>query len=95
VIALVALVLLAAPADESKYPAPLREFLSAKNKDGSLVLSEADKKSLAALPDHTRNLLGAAADNVILGSAAHLKILLSLDLPPAAMEIVAQDNCIL
>src|SRR5206468_7881998 len=73
VIALVALVLLAAPADESKYPAPLREFLSAKNKDGSPVLSENDHKALAALPDHTRNLLGAAADSVILGSAAHLK----------------------
>ncbi|MFL5415532.1 MAG: cytochrome c3 family protein [Myxococcales bacterium] len=94
-IALVALLLLAAPADESKYPAPLREFLSAKNKDGSPVLSENDRKTLAAFPDHTRNLLGAAADSVILGSAAHLKILLSLELAPAAMEIVAQDNCIL
>jgi hypothetical protein len=95
VIALVALLLLAAPADESKYPAPLREFLSAKNKDGSPVLSENDRKALAALPEHTRDLLGAAADSVILGSAAHLKILLSLDLSPAALEIVAQDNCIL
>jgi hypothetical protein len=66
-----------------------------KSKDGSLVLSEADRKALAALPDHTRNLLATAADNVVLGSAAHLKILLSLELPPAAMEIVAQDNCIL
>src|SRR3982751_1754400 len=45
-IAIVALLLLAAPADESKYPAPLREFLSAKNKDGSPVLSENDRKTL-------------------------------------------------
>ena len=94
-IALCAVLLLAAPADESKYPAPLKEFLAAKNKDGSPVLGDADRKALAALPDHTRDLLGAAAESVILGSAAHLKILLSLDLPPAALELVAQDNCIL
>jgi hypothetical protein len=94
-IALVALLLAAAPVDESAYPAPLKEFLAAKNKDGSPVLTEDDRKTLAAFPEHTRTLLGAAVESVILGSAAHLKILLSLDLPPSAIEIVAQDNCIL
>lgn len=95
-IPLIALALLtAAPVDESTYPAPLKEFLAAKNKDGSPVLSPEDRKALAALPEHTRTLLGNAADSVILGSAAHLKILLSLELAPSAVEIVAQDNCIL
>jgi hypothetical protein len=95
-IALFALLLVAAPAtDESSYPAPLKEFLAAKNKDGSLVLSAEDRKTLAALPEHTRTLIGAAAESMILGNAAHLKILLALDLPPSTLEIVAQDNCIL
>jgi len=95
-IALLAVLLLgAAPADESTWPAPLKEFLAAKNKDGSPVLSEEDRKALAALPDHTRKLIGDAAESMILGSAAHLKILLSLELPASAIELVAQDNCIL
>ena len=92
---LAALLLAAPPAEESTYPAPLKEFLAAKNKDGSPVLSPEDRKTLAALPDHTRKLLGDAAESMILGSAGHLKILLSLELAPSAIELVAQDNCIL
>jgi predicted CXXCH cytochrome family protein len=95
-IPLIAIALLAAgPADENAYPATLKEFLAAKNKDGTPVLSPEDHKALAALPDHTRKLLGDAAESVILGSAAHLKILLSLDLAPSDLEVVAKDNCIL
>jgi predicted CXXCH cytochrome family protein len=95
-IPLIALLLLAAaPVDESTYPAPLKEFLAAKNKDGSPVLSAEDHQALAALPEHTRKLIGDAAESMILGSAAHLKILLSLELAPSAFEVVAQDNCIL
>ncbi len=95
-IALIALLLLAAPpVDESKYPAPLKEFLAAKNKDGSPVLSAADQNALAALPEHTRKLIGDAAESMILGNAAHLKVLLALELPPSTMELVAKDNCIL
>ncbi|HTO96517.1 MAG TPA: cytochrome c3 family protein [Myxococcales bacterium] len=95
-IPLIAFALLAAAApDESGYPGPLKEFLAAKNKDGTPVLSAEDRKALAALPEHTRKLLGDAADSVILGSASHLKVLLSLELAPSAMELVAQDNCIL
>ena len=76
-IPLIALLLLAAPAaDESTYPATLKEFLAAKNKDGTPVLSAEDRKALSALPDHTRKLLGDAAESMILGSAGHLKILL-------------------
>ena len=94
-IALIALLLAAPAADESTYPAPLKEFLAAKNKDGSPVLSAEDHKALAALPEHTRTLIGAAAESMILGNAAHLKILLGLELPASTLEIVAQDNCIL
>ena len=36
-----------------------------------------------------------AIDNQILGSANHLKILLSLELPTQAMDLLLQDNCIL
>ena len=89
------LLLAAAPGDESAYPAPLKEFLAAKNKDGSPVLSAEDRKALAALPEHTRTLLGNAAEAMILGSAGHLKLLLSLELAPSGVELVAQDNCIL
>jgi predicted CXXCH cytochrome family protein len=93
-IALIAL-LLAAPVDESAYPAPLKELLAARNKDGTPVLSAADHKVLSELPERTRKLLADAAESQILGSADHLRILLSLELAPSGLEIVAQDNCIL
>ncbi len=93
--ALAVALLAAAPVDESKYPEPLKPFLTAKKKDGTPALTEADHAALAALPEHTRKLLADAADLQILGSAEHLHILLSLDLSPSAMEIVAQDNCVL
>src|SRR5438067_13252595 len=47
------------------------------------------------MPERTRQLLGAAVESVILGSADHLRILLSLDLPPQDMDLLLQDNCIL
>ncbi|HWE22320.1 MAG TPA: hypothetical protein VG496_00135 [Myxococcales bacterium] len=77
------------------YPEPLRAFLTAKAKDGQLVLKDEDRRRLAALPEHTRKLIADAIDLQILGSAKHLRILLSLDLPSQSMELVAQDNCIL
>lgn len=96
-IAILALSLLvsAAAADESKYSDPLRQFLAAKGKDGKPILTEEDHKALAAMSDRTRKLISDAADLQILGSAEHLKILLSLELSPSSMELVAQDNCIL
>jgi hypothetical protein len=95
-IPLLALALLAAaPADEGTYPAPLKQLVNAKAKDGKPILSEDDHKALAAMSEHTRKLISDAADLQILGGAEHLKILLSLDLPASALETVAQDNCIL
>ena len=87
------LALLLAAADQ--MPEPIRPFLAAKAKDGTPVLSAEDRRKLEEMTDHTRQLVATAADNQILGSAAHLKILLSLDLPAQAMDLVLQDNCIL
>ncbi|HUJ26537.1 MAG TPA: hypothetical protein VLW85_10990 [Myxococcales bacterium] len=67
-------------------------FTNPKSKDH---LSDEEVKKLEALPERTRQLITDAADNMILGSATHLRILLSLDLPPQGMELVLQDNCIL
>jgi len=86
---------LAAAAAPESFPEPIRPFLSAKAKDGSRVLGDADLEKLAKLPQHTRDLMGAAADGMILGSANHLHILLSLDLAPQGLDLVLQDNCIL
>jgi len=92
--ALLLALILAAPAPES-FPEPIRPFLKAKAKDGTPVLSAQDVEKLAQMPERTRQLVAAAADNMILGSADHLRILLSLDLAPQGMEVVLQDNCIL
>ena len=94
-IILLFLLLVGGAADEAKYPEPLTELLAAKHKDGTPALSAQDHATLAAMSEHTRTLIGAAAESQILGSADHLKILLSLGLSPASMEIVMQDNCIL
>ncbi len=48
-----------------------------------------------ALPEHTQKLLSDAADSLILGSPDELAALLSLELTPAALEMIASDNCIL
>ena len=85
---------LAAAAPES-FPEPIRPFLAAKAKDGTKVLTDADVEKLAQLPERSRQLIGTAADNMILGSANHLRILLSLDLSPQGLDVVLQDNCIL
>ena len=90
---MIALALLVAAAIE--YPAPLKQFVAAVGKDGKPVLTEGQRKTLDALPEHTRELLSTAIDNQIIGSAKHLGILLSVDMPAQSMAIVAQDNCIL
>src|SRR5438874_5471055 len=92
-LAMIACTLAAAPAES--FPEPIRPFLAAKAKDGTKVLSDQDIEKIARMPEHTRQLVGAAADSMILGSANHLRILLSLDLSPQDMELVLQDNCIL
>ncbi|HYZ89470.1 MAG TPA: hypothetical protein VE620_09265 [Myxococcales bacterium] len=84
-----------AAAAVTPVPEPLRPFLSAKAKDGTSILSADDRAKLEQMSEHTRQLVATAIDNQILGSATHLKILLSLDLPAQAMDLVLQDNCIL
>ena len=93
-IALLLALVLAAPAAES-LPEAIRPFLKAKAKDGTRILSDQDVEKLALMPERTRQLVAAAADSLILGSADHLRILLSLDLAPQGLDIVLQDNCIL
>ena len=87
-----ALVLIAAAIE---YPAPLKQFVAAVGKDGKPVLTAGQLKTLDALPEHTRELLSTAIDNQIIGSAKHLGILLSVEMPAQSMAMVAQDNCIL
>jgi Cytochrome c3 len=84
-----------AAAAPDPVPGPLRPFLSAKAKDGTPILSQEDRAKLDQMPERTRQLVATAIDNQILGSAGHLKILLSLNLPTQAMDLVLQDNCIL
>lgn len=84
-----------AAAAPDPIPEPIRPFLAAKAKDGTPILSEQDRAKLLQMPDHTRQLVAAAIDSVILGSPEQLKILLSLDLNTQAMELVLKDNCIL
>jgi len=67
-------------------------FADQKAKDH---LSPEEIKKLEQMPERTRQLISDAAENMILGSATHLRILLSLDLPSQGMELLLQDNCIL
>ena len=90
---LLACALAAAAAEQ--MPEPIRPFLAAKAKDGSPILSDQDRARLVQMPERTRQLVATAIDNQILGSANHLKILLSLELPTQAMDLLLQDNCIL
>jgi len=100
--ALLALVLLlaaadpAAPApDEGKLPASVEKLFEEKGKDGKPILGDTERAYLKKLPLHTRELIGKDVDAVTLGGAAHLKVLLSLELSSQAAAIVFSDNCIL
>ena len=92
---MIALLFVLAAAAPETFPKPIQPFLKAQNKDGTRVLSDKDVEKLSQLPEHTRELIGTAADNMILGSADHLRILLSLDLKSQGLELLLQDNCIL
>lgn len=70
-------------------------FLDAKGKDGKPALTAEEVQRLQQMPAHTQQLIADAAESMILGGAEHLRILLSLDLPPQGLELVLQDNCIL
>jgi hypothetical protein len=88
----------AAPAggdSAAALPEPVRPFLTAKAKDGTMVLTEDDKAKLFKLPERSKQLLGAAVDSMILGSPQQLHNLLDLGLAPAQLDLVLQDNCIL
>ena len=76
-------------------PEPVRPFLTAKAKDGAMVLTEDDRAKLFKLPEHSKVLLGAAVDSMILGSPQQLHNLLDLGLATAQLDLVLQDNCIL
>ncbi len=76
-------------------PAPVRPFLAAKAKDGTLILSADDRDKLFKLPERSRQLLGAAVDSMILGSPQELHNLLGLGLATPQFDLVMQDNCIL
>ena len=100
--ALLAMVLLlaaadpAAPApDEGKLPASVEKLFEEKGKDGKPILGDTERAYLKKLPLHTRELIGKDVDAVTLGGAAHLKVLLSLELSSQAAAIVFSDNCIL
>ncbi len=90
---MIALALLLAAAIE--YSAPLKQFVGAVGKDGKPVLTQGQLHTLDGLPEHTRELLSTAIDNQIIGSAKHLGILLSVDMPAQSLALVAQDNCVL
>lgn len=89
---LLALLLVAqAPA----LPGPLLELASAKRKDGTPALGPQQQAFLAKLPERIQKALAGAVEGGLLGSGEQLSNLLSLELPPAAYEMIAGDNCIL
>lgn len=92
---MIVLALVCAAAAAVDYPAPLGALVTAVGKDGKPVLTEAQRRTLDALPAHTRELLSTAVDNQMIGGAKHLGILLSVEMPPQSLALVAQDNCIL
>lgn len=85
----------AQPAAAEALPAPLKALAGQKRKDGTAILTDQQREALSALPAHTQKLLADAADAMMLGSADELAALLSLELTPQALELVATDNCLL
>ena len=76
-------------------PKALQALADGKRKDGTQILTADQRAALDKLPAASQKLLGDAAENLMLGSSEQLAALLSLELAPQAMEIVATDNCIL
>ncbi len=85
----------AAPAPAAALPKPLAALADGKHKDGTPILTQKQRDTLAALPERTIKLLSDAADSMILGSPEELAALLSLDVQPQVLDLIATDNCVL
>jgi len=85
----------AAAAPPAPLPKPLQTLAEGKHKDGTPILTDKQREALQALPEHTKKLLSDAADSMILGSTEELAALLSLDVQPQVLDLIASDNCVL
>lgn len=94
ILALAASAALVMAAGEGEPPPFLQEMLEEKGEDGQPILGPAERAKLDALPPHTRQLISDRMEAVTVSAAAHLKILLSLDLSPQTAELVFSDNCV-
>jgi cytochrome b6 len=79
---------------EAGWPEGFRKlFLAEEN--GKPVVSEKARSRFRQLPSHAQQLFFSAAASGLLGSAAHVATLLSLDLDDRKTELLFSDNCVL
>ena len=82
-------------AGDDKLPASVEALFQEKDKEGRLILGDAERAYLKKLPQHTRELIAKDVDALTVGGARHLKALLALELPSQTAAILFSDNCIL
>jgi predicted CXXCH cytochrome family protein len=81
--------------DDGSLPKAIEAFFEKKGGDGKPVLGDAERAMLKKFPVHTREKIGQAAEDEMLKSPEHLKVLLSLELSTQTADIVFTNNCVL
>jgi len=84
-----------APAAEVKLSPALSSLLDKKDDKQEPIVSSAERDYLIGLPEHSRDQIESAIKDEMITSPEHLRRLLSLNLSPAAVEMVMGDKCFL
>ena len=77
-------------------PSPkLAEMLSAKEKDGTPIVTPEEQTYFNGLNDRLKDMLNQAVQDQHISGPEHLAALLGLQLRPQKMEVLMQNNCVL
>jgi hypothetical protein len=80
---------------EARWPAPFRELLAARGKDGKALVPDEARLRFAGLPSYAQERFFIAQTKGQLGSAEQLAGLLSLDISTEHVKLLVGDNCVL
>ncbi len=70
-------------------------MFAAKNKDGKLIISSAERAYFDGLNDNLKEALNQAVQKERITRPEHLAVLLALGLRPQKMELLLQNNCVI
>jgi len=81
-------------AEDSTPSEDLRALLAALGDDGEPLIRSREREYFDGLPARAKELFNEAIERGLLSEASHLQEILALRLPPAKVEFLMRDNCV-